>query len=51
MICVYTYRFLVPFVGQVKSNTVDYKQSVNYHEKVMGIPEGIESSELFQKVR
>lgn len=45
----FTYRFIVPLMCQVKFDTVNNEQGVNNDKKVMWIPEGIESSKLLGK--
>ena len=42
------YRFLVPFLCEIEVNAMDNEESIDYDKKVVGIPEGIETSKSFE---
>ena len=46
-----TYRLLVPFLGEVEEDAVDDEEGVDDDEEVVGVPKGVETSELFEGFR
>lgn len=43
-----TNRFLIPFFSEVELYAMDDEKSVDDDKKVVGIPEGIETGNLFE---
>lgn len=41
-------RFLVPFFGQVKFDSVHNEQGIDNDKKMMWVPKGVEASEIIE---
>lgn len=46
---VYTYRFLIPFLGKVQVVSMNDKKSIDDDKEVVGVPKRVETSELFER--
>lgn len=43
-----TNRFLVPFLAQVKFDSMNNQEGIDNDEEMMGVPKGIETSEIVE---
>ena len=48
--CMCTYRFLVPFLGEVQVVSVDDEKAIDDDKKMVRVPKGVETSELFERL-
>ena len=48
--CMRTYRFLVPFLGEVQVVSVNDEKAIDDDKKMVRVPKGVEASEHYERL-